>query len=176
MDFLSLAGLVPCGAMFFKVRLRRRGVPGNVLLSEIYILACSEASFIRVGVEKLQSFPPPRFLAPCNSVTSASCIVLLNRRWPGSPLVAVFVGVRNLLPAERPHPKDSPPAPHPVSPLLPPGQPQPLDPRQAPQPPLVLIGRCRALGTCRRAYLPNPWLTTGWVDITSSSCEVFLGS
>ena len=36
------AGLVPCGAVFFEVRFWGRGVAGNVLLSEIYVLACSK--------------------------------------------------------------------------------------------------------------------------------------
>ena len=39
-----LAFVAPCGAVFFGVRLGLRGIPGNVLFGEIYILACSEPS------------------------------------------------------------------------------------------------------------------------------------
>ena len=58
---LTLAGLAPCGAVFFGVRFGGRGIPGNVLLSEIYILACSEpplqqlVNTIRVGKNALLS-------------------------------------------------------------------------------------------------------------------------
>ena len=48
----SLAGLAPCGAVFFGVRLGGRGIPGNVLLIEIYVLACSEPPLQRVSSEK----------------------------------------------------------------------------------------------------------------------------
>ena len=34
----------PLVAVFFGVRFGERGIPGNVLISEIYILACSERS------------------------------------------------------------------------------------------------------------------------------------
>ena len=33
----------PLVAVFFEVRFGGRGIPGNVLLSEIYVVACSES-------------------------------------------------------------------------------------------------------------------------------------
>ena len=46
------------GAVFVEVRFGRRGIPGNVLLSEIYILALSEPPLQRVSSEKdAQSCP-----------------------------------------------------------------------------------------------------------------------
>ena len=48
----------PLVAVFFGVRLGGRGIPGNVLLSEIYILALSEPPLQRVSSEKdAQSCP-----------------------------------------------------------------------------------------------------------------------
>ena len=46
------------GAVFVEVRFGRRGIPGNVLLSEIYVLACSEPPLQRVSPEKsAQGYP-----------------------------------------------------------------------------------------------------------------------
>ena len=55
---LSLASGSPRVAVFFGVRLGGRGIPGNVLLSEIYALALSEPPLQRVSSEKdAQSYP-----------------------------------------------------------------------------------------------------------------------
>ena len=55
---LSLASGSPRVAVFVEVRVGRRGIPGNVLLSEIYILALSEPPLQRVSSEKdAQSCP-----------------------------------------------------------------------------------------------------------------------
>ena len=44
--------------MFFEVRFGGRGIPGNVLLSEIYVLACLEPFAPRVSSEKdAQGYP-----------------------------------------------------------------------------------------------------------------------
>ena len=47
-----LAGDTPCGAAFFEVRFERRGIPGSVLLREIYVLAHSEPPLQRVSAQK----------------------------------------------------------------------------------------------------------------------------
>ena len=49
---LSLAGLVPCGAVFFGVRFGGKGIPENVLISEIYVSACSEAPLQQFSIKK----------------------------------------------------------------------------------------------------------------------------
>ena len=55
---LSLASGSPRVAVFVEVRFGRRGIPGNVLLSEIYVLALSEPPLQRVSSEKdAQSCP-----------------------------------------------------------------------------------------------------------------------
>ena len=55
---VSLASGSPRVAVFVEVRFGRRGIPGNVLLSEIYILALSEPPLQRVSSEKdAQSCP-----------------------------------------------------------------------------------------------------------------------
>ena len=46
---LSLASGSPRVAVFVEVRFGRRGIPGNVLLSEIYVLALSEPPLQRVS-------------------------------------------------------------------------------------------------------------------------------
>ena len=54
------AGLVPCGAVFFEGRFWGRGIAGRVLLSKIYVLACSETG---------RAPSRPAHLGPCTAGT-----------------------------------------------------------------------------------------------------------
>ena len=63
-----LAGLAPCGSVSFEIRLRRRGIPGSGLLSEIYVLAFSEADLAPRNKKTLLFLPEVtrRSAATCN--------------------------------------------------------------------------------------------------------------
>ena len=143
----------PLVAVFVGVRLTSRGIPGNALLSKIYILACSEPSLQRVSSEKgaqlaRSEHPPPSYVT---ASSRASCIVLSNIEAGGREGGLGGKGAT--------HPATDPGDPPGDPPGGGPGLPRALLPRR----PLTPIGTCRAYGrvyslTCRPA-VPLEYVT-----------------
>ena len=101
--------------VFVGVRLRTRGIPGNALLSKIYILARSEPPLQRVSSEKSAQLarsehPRPSYVSPSHR---ASCTIRVVKYWggrePGAAHPATNPGAP---PGGGPHPGE---APHPGS-------------------------------------------------------------
>ena len=75
----------PLGAVFFGARFGARGTPGNVLLSEIYILACSESRSQQFS-NKNHTFclapPAPSSLHTCSGVVPCSRVLFRRFHCP----------------------------------------------------------------------------------------------